>query len=145
MSQQVMGPGSDLCRSTYKFDGENYRIWRRAVEADLAVLGLQGALLPSFDSDDEKYGKFDVIPENSTDEEKARYSADLAKAAMRKRIKQRAFSYLLSSLSPKMLELVQEAETPAQIWTTLRRLYAGRSQQNMFLLMQELLNAKMND
>jgi hypothetical protein len=54
----------------------------------------------------------------------------------------KAFSYLVRSLSQEELELVQDANTPADIWSFLRQVHAIRSQKNLLLLLQELINGK---
>ena len=112
--QQVMGPATDYSRSVIKFDGANYRLWRKTVEADFAVLGYSSSLDP------------DMKP--TTEDEKT--------------INLKAFSYLLRCLTLEQLELVQDATTPAEIWSFLRKVHANRSQQNLLLLMQELINVK---
>ena len=130
------------------------------VEADLTVLGLYDALFPDFDLKvdspikDEETATPDAATASSSAASSATVSAltkteeATAKQTLiknKEKTKQRAYSYLLNSIAPRQLELFQEADTPWEVWRTLRRIYANRSQQNVFLLMQELINAKMSD
>ena len=111
-----MYPASDSrCRSIIKFDGENYRIWRKTVEADLSVLGIYEGILPSFDMELKVMGSDATAITHS--ESAAMTDSDkltLVKLSQKQKIKNRAFSYLLNSLAPRQLELVQEADTPAE-------------------------------